>query len=184
MRDDWVRKNGLFGSSLRAWIGFPGTGLQRDTGQPALTIPRQAERVMPILALILLILAGCGGEETAVSRAMTTGTSTAVATNTHQAPSPTRAEIAPSSVAAGEAAASPTRTAVPTPSPAATKEPLRYTVHPGDNLTIIADRFSTTAAAIQIANNLFDRNDIYVGQELFIPQAPSGASQKSAPTPA
>jgi hypothetical protein len=51
-------------------------------------------------------------------------------------------------------------------------------------LTIIADRFSTTAAAIQIANNLFDRNDIYVGQELLIPQAPAGASQKTAPTPA
>jgi hypothetical protein len=51
-------------------------------------------------------------------------------------------------------------------------------------LTIIADRFSTTAAAIQIANNLFDRNDIYVGQELLIPQAPSDASQKSAPTSA
>ena len=98
-------------------------------------------------------------------------------------PSPVWTAAPPSTAAATAAPTAPPRTAVPTPSPAPTSEPLIYTVHVGDNLTIIADRFSTTAAAIQIANDLFDRNTIYAGQELLIPQGPPGAAQPSAPSP-
>ncbi len=42
-------------------------------------------------------------------------------------------------------------------------------VQAGDNLTIIADKFGTTADNIQRANEIIDGDAIYVGQELEIP---------------
>jgi GH25 family lysozyme M1 (1,4-beta-N-acetylmuramidase)/LysM repeat protein len=44
-----------------------------------------------------------------------------------------------------------------------------YTVKTGDNLSLIAVKFSTTVAAIASANNLKNINNISVGQELVIP---------------
>lgn len=69
--------------------------------------------------------------------------------------------------------------ATPTPFPPATSEPRIYEVRVGDNLTFIAGRFATTAAAIQIANELLDANALVVGQELVIP----GAGQARTPAP-
>jgi LysM repeat protein len=45
-----------------------------------------------------------------------------------------------------------------------------YTVEPGDSLLAIAARFGSTVDAIQARNNLTG-SDIYVGQELVIPNA-------------
>ncbi len=47
--------------------------------------------------------------------------------------------------------------------------PIIYTVRWGDTLWSIARRFGTTAWAIALANNLWNPNFIYVGQQLLIP---------------
>jgi LysM repeat protein len=44
-----------------------------------------------------------------------------------------------------------------------------YTVVSGDTLGRIATRFGTTVDALQSINNLPDRNSLYVGQKLVIP---------------
>jgi LysM repeat protein/predicted deacylase len=74
------------------------------------------------------------------------------------------------------ASATPAPSPTPTPSPAATHEPQVYEVRVGDTLTYIAARFATTSAAIQIANELLDANEISVGQELLIPAGQAGSS--------
>ena len=48
-----------------------------------------------------------------------------------------------------------------------------YEVERGDNLQIIADRFDTTATQLAELNQLPNRNDIQVGQRLFLPQTNS-----------
>lgn len=48
-----------------------------------------------------------------------------------------------------------------------------YEVERGDNLQIIADRFDTTATQIAELNQLPNRNDIQVGQRLFLPRTNS-----------
>lgn len=45
----------------------------------------------------------------------------------------------------------------------------RYVVRPGDTLTLIAQRFNTTVAAIVEANDIQNANIIFVGQVLLIP---------------
>ena len=55
--------------------------------------------------------------------------------------------------------------------PAGTYGGTYYTVQHGDNLTMIAARFGTTASAIVQANNLYNPSFIYAGQVLFIPGA-------------
>ncbi|MEW6228314.1 MAG: LysM domain-containing protein, partial [Bacillota bacterium] len=46
---------------------------------------------------------------------------------------------------------------------------ITYIVQPGDTLTLIAQRFGATVAAIVEANNIPDPNLIFVGQVLQIP---------------
>jgi peptidoglycan/xylan/chitin deacetylase (PgdA/CDA1 family) len=58
----------------------------------------------------------------------------------------------------------------PSPTPPPTVVPgVRYVVRPGDTLTDIARRFGTTVEAIVEANSLADRDEIVVGQVIFIP---------------
>jgi LysM repeat protein len=104
----------------------------------------------------------------------------------------------------------PGQSAAPTPTPAATPTPAKaptttapaqgnasgpvqnsvsgsvYTVQPGDSLSGIAARFSTTVAALQQANSIANPNSIFVGQKLVIPpvgQTGAVAPVVSAPNP-
>ncbi|MEN6479987.1 MAG: LysM peptidoglycan-binding domain-containing protein [Anaerolineales bacterium] len=77
----------------------------------------------------------------------------------------------------------------PTASPEPTQVPLGdgfwYEVKRGDMLYLLAQRFGVTVDAIVEANNIPDRNLIYVGQKLWIPQAPAGptaTATEPAPT--
>ena len=70
-------------------------------------------------------------------------------------------------------------TAQETPPPEQEEDiPLVHTVQEGEFLVTIAERYSTTAEALQILNNLTDPNALYVGQSLLIP----GAGGTAVPT--
>jgi LysM domain len=79
------------------------------------------------------------------------------------------------------ATATPAPTAEPTAAPEAAaaseappsdaaREPVSYTVEPGDSLGSIADQFNTSIEALLQANNLDDPNLLVVGQRLVVPQ--------------
>lgn len=66
----------------------------------------------------------------------------------------------------------PTPTVTSTPRPTETPiPPTKYTVRPGDTLSIIAEKFNTTIEAIQAFNGLKSTDVIDVGQVLQIPAA-------------
>lgn len=90
-------------------------------------------------------------------------------------PSP-RVRPTATATAAATPTASATATATPTPTPVVTAAPTptpaprrTYTVVAGDTLALIAQRFGTTVAALQAANDISDPNIINVGQVLVIP---------------
>lgn len=65
--------------------------------------------------------------------------------------------------------ATPSPTVVPTAVPTATPAPVQtYVVQEGDTLAEIAQRFGTTVAALQAANEIEDPNQITIGQTLVI----------------
>lgn len=55
--------------------------------------------------------------------------------------------------------------------------PSRYTVAPGDTLSAIALRFSTTVGALARANGVSDPNRIFAGQQLLVPSGPAAAPE-------
>jgi LysM repeat protein len=59
--------------------------------------------------------------------------------------------------------------ATPTPDPAASASD--YVVQPGDTLSIIAQKFDTSMAALQLLNNIDDARLVRAGQRLKIPTA-------------
>ena len=80
--------------------------------------------------------------------------------------------------------ATPTATATPTPTP---PQVLIYVVEPGDTLSAIAKRFSTTVQAIREANGMTG-DFLRAGQELRVPlpsptPLPPGVAPTSTPTP-
>ena len=106
-------------------------------------------------------------------------TEVSVATTTRPAPSATQTlgptpEATPASTPPPTpeptATPSPTPEPTPQPTPAPTPVPPRtYTVAEGDTLAGIAERYGTTAAAIQAANGIDDPDEIIIGQVLVIP---------------
>jgi len=93
-------------------------------------------------------------------------------------PSPTPITVGPVIVPATQAPptvapAAPTATTAAassnTPAPSSSSGRRTYTVQRGDTLSKIARQFGTTVDAIVRANNIKDRNKIYVGQKLIIP---------------
>jgi LysM repeat protein len=78
----------------------------------------------------------------------------------------------PSPEATATASPTPTATPEPTLAPTAvpTPEPVRtYVVQEGDTLAALAQRFGTTVAALQAANDIEDPDEIIIGQTLVIP---------------
>jgi len=59
-------------------------------------------------------------------------------------------------------------------------DPALYVLRPGDNLTRLSARFSTSIPAILAANGLTNANRIYVGQPLLIPGLASTAAENQA----
>ncbi len=97
--------------------------------------------------------------ETRTSRPTPTARATPIST-TSDAPTPTLAPTAAPS-------ATPAPTTAPTAPPAPVQE--TYVVEAGDTLAEIAERFETTASALQAANGIDDANDLDIGQVLVIP---------------
>lgn len=84
--------------------------------------------------------------------------------------------------AAISGAVTPTVALTATPAPTGTRTTaIRYKVQPGDNLTLIAQRFGVTVEAIVAANGLRDPERLQAGQELIIP--PPGATPAPTATP-
>jgi len=75
-------------------------------------------------------------------------------------------------------------TPTPVPTPTATSTPAAeatYTVVAGDAMSLIAERFGTTSAAIRAANNL-PNDDVRIGQVLKIPRPTAGTAPTPGPT--
>jgi soluble lytic murein transglycosylase-like protein len=53
--------------------------------------------------------------------------------------------------------------------PSTLPPPTRYTVQPGDNLTLVAQRFGTTVQAVAAANRIEEENLVQEGSTLVIP---------------
>lgn len=84
---------------------------------------------------------------------------------------PPRDTAEPTAVSPSPTPTIPPHTSTPatlTPTPTAT--PQFHTVQVGENLTIIADKFGTTAERIQRVNEILDGNAVFEGQELEIPE--------------
>lgn len=73
----------------------------------------------------------------------------------------------------------PSGTATATPSAGGSET--TYTVVAGDAMSLIAQRFGVTAAAIRAANNL-PNDDVRIGQVLRIPRATAGGTPTPGPT--
>jgi LysM repeat protein len=73
-------------------------------------------------------------------------------------------------------------TATVTASPVPTPTPIVHKVLSGQTLSMIAAQYGVTNDAIAAANNIQDRNNLQVGQELSIPKPqPSAAGTPGAP---
>lgn len=78
-------------------------------------------------------------------------------------------------------AAQPSAVAVLSPSNTVSQSALTYTVRSGDCLYMIAQRFNTTVRSLQLANNLWNADVIYPGQQLVIPTNGQSATMEDSP---
>lgn len=114
---------------------------------------RSWPRTMAVTTVIVLMLAGCNGDDEEADAGTPTTTPQPVVTTT--APPAT------------EAATTPTPTAT---TPAGDGGETVYEVQQGDTLWAIAEEFGTTVEAIAEANGIDDPSTIFPGDELVIPQ--------------
>ena len=123
-------------------------------------------RTIFLAAIVLTMALGgaCGKKDPAPAPGLPTATPFASVPEPTIVPAGTRLP--------GGATGTSTPTATPTTVPDVT-----YTVVAGDAMSLIAQRFGTTSAAIRAANNL-PNDDVRIGQVLKIPRAAAGT-----PTP-
>jgi LysM repeat protein len=138
-----------------AWRNLSTSPTARFT-RPALLVAILALAVVGLLVLssVFGILGGSPGDDSPTPSPSASPSATPSA-------SPVPASGVPAASASPPVASAP---AVETPAPSQQI----YIVQQGDTLNLIAQRFGTTAAAIQAANNLTG-TEINVGQELIIP---------------
>jgi LysM repeat protein len=120
--------------------------------------------VIPLAFGVALLIAACSGGDSEETTPTATQGARVIATATPFATLPT------TTIIDGDASTGPTAAADVT-----------YTVVAGDSLSLIAERFETTAEEIQSLNELPNVN-IFVDQELLIPGA-NGSIAKPKPTP-
>jgi LysM repeat protein len=138
-----------------AWRNLSSSPTARFT-RPALLVAIVALAVVGLLVLSSLfgMLGDAPGDDSPTP-------SPSISLPATASPSPLPASSAPAASASTPVASAP---AVETPAPSQQT----YIVQQGDTLNLIAQRFGTTVAAIQAANNLTG-TEINVGQELIIP---------------
>lgn len=129
--------------------------------RPALLVP---------LVLATVLAAACGKPDPPPPPGLPTASPLA------KVPEPTIVPAGSRTLSGGTPTPAPTPTSTPTP-PAETA----YTVVAGDVMSLIAERFGTTSAAIRAANNL-PNDDVRIGQVLKIPRATAGTAPTPGPT--
>ena len=149
-----------------AWRGIAGRARRASTG--------------PLLAIgaggVALAIGGVAVASGAMGEVFSGAGSTASVRPSESA----AASSSPTASASAVATASPTSSPSPSPTPAPTPVPTAvptatpppqetYVVQEGDTLAAIAQRFGTTASAIQAANGIDDPDEIVIGQVLVIP---------------
>lgn len=135
--------------------------LTLQSPRPALLVP---------LVLATVLVAACGKADPPPPPGLPTASPLA------KAPEPTIVPAGSRTLSGGTPTPAPTPTATPTP-PAETA----YTVVAGDVMSLIAERFGTTSAAIRAANNL-PNDDVRIGQVLKIPRSTAGTAPTPGPT--
>lgn len=143
----------MLSSAPRNAIEYQRPGPTRRLGLPVLTV-----RVVVLSLMALTLLAACGrsAPEGAEAAAADTGTEPVVAGVQIVSDNPV--------VTPGPTTAVPT-TVTTVPAVAAGS----YVVESGDTLSVIAERFGVSVAALSEANGITDVNTIRPGQELIIP---------------
>ncbi|MDQ3149549.1 MAG: LysM peptidoglycan-binding domain-containing protein [Chloroflexota bacterium] len=158
-----------------AWRGIAGRARRTPTGPMLAIVVAGAALGMGAVVTVGGMVddesSGSNMVAPASAQAPPTGRATPSADPTHIArATPTNAPSNVSTSTPGPSATpsvTPAPTIAPTASPAPAQE--TYVVEAGDTLAEIAERFATTASALQAANGIDDANDIAIGQVLVIP---------------
>ncbi|TAJ17761.1 MAG: LysM peptidoglycan-binding domain-containing protein [Dehalococcoidia bacterium] len=125
-----------------------------------------------VLAATVLVVSACGKQDPPAPPGIPTATPFA------QVPDP--AIVPPGTRTTGSTNSSTAAGITPTPSATSTPAPERtYTVVAGDAMSLIAQRFQTTAAAIRTLNNMAT-DEVRIGQVLRIPPAAVGLATPTA----
>ena len=151
-----------------AWRGIAGKARQARPGPLAAIGAAAAILGVGGVALATGVLDPGAGLPESPRAASTPSPTPSVRPSPTPSPTPT---AAPTPVPTPAPIVTPVATPPPTAEPTAPPPPPQqtYTVQQGDTLGLIAQRFGTTAAAIQAANGIQDPNEIFIGQVLVIP---------------
>lgn len=138
-------------------------------GHRPLHEPTSASIPLTAIALVALLLAGCGQVITVT-------------------PTPTPAPTATIEVAVLSSTAEPTDTPAPytpapTLTPTATPTPVFHTVQAGESLLAVANRYDVSVASLQDANGILDPRTLQIGQQLIIPREEEAEAADATATP-
>ncbi len=137
-------------------------------GPPTARISRRAILIAAAGGAVLVLLVvgnlfGLLGRAPAPTASPTPSPS--VSASVGATPTPTPSSRSPEASPSIAPTTTPTQATTPTPAPT----PLRYVVQANDTLTLIAQRFGTTAQAIAEANQIAVSDTLNIGQILIIP---------------